>query len=76
MSIKCKAPSKKHDPVDSDNELDIIGQTLKDTVLLSSPSKYKATSGRSGLTAIAVCQRVAVHCPRGPGFKSLAWQVP
>jgi len=43
MSIKCKAPSKKHDSIDSDDELDIIGQTLKDTVLLSSPSKYKAT---------------------------------
>jgi len=43
MSVKCKAPSKKHDPVDSDDELDIIGQALKDTVLLSSPSKYKAT---------------------------------
>ena len=43
MSVKCKAPSKKHDPVDSDDELDIIGQTLKDAVSLSSPSKYKAT---------------------------------
>ena len=28
MSVKCKAPSKKHDPIDSDDELDIIGQTL------------------------------------------------
>jgi len=35
MSVKCKAPSRKHDPVDSDDELDIIGQTLKDTILLS-----------------------------------------